>query len=82
VDAARVTPPQQVAMQAALQRHVDNAIAKTVNVPAECDYENFRRVYETAYRLGLKGCAAFRPNSVTGALLVPGDGHAATHCTA
>jgi len=82
VDAARVTPSQQVAMQAALQRHVDNAIAKTVNVPAECDYENFRRVYETAYRLGLKGCAAFRPNPVTGTLLVPDDGHAATHCTA
>jgi ribonucleoside-diphosphate reductase alpha chain len=82
VDAAGVTPPQQIAMQAALQRHVDNAIAKTVNVPGDCGYDAFRRVYETAYRLGLKGCAAFRPNPVTGALLVPDDAHAATHCAA
>ena len=71
VAAAAVTPRDQLAVQAALQPYVDNAIAKTVNVPADCAFAAFRGVYDDAYRLGLKGCAAFRPNPVTGAVLVP-----------
>ena len=35
--------------------------------------ESFRGVYERAYGLGLKGCAAFRSNPVTGAVLLPED---------
>ncbi len=58
-----------LAMQAALQRHVDAAISKTVNLPAEISFEEFRDVYETAYALGLKGCTTYRPNPVTGAVL-------------
>ncbi|MFO1315037.1 MAG: adenosylcobalamin-dependent ribonucleoside-diphosphate reductase [Burkholderiales bacterium] len=71
VAAAAVAPRDQLAVQAALQPFVDNAIAKTVNVPADCGFAAFRGVYDDAYRLGLKGCAAFRPNPVTGAILVP-----------
>ena len=73
VTASQVPPMQQLAMQAALQRYVDNAISKTVNVPADCSFEDFRGVYERAYQLGLKGCAAFRPNPVTGEILVLDD---------
>lgn len=71
VAAAAVAPRDQLTVQAALQPFVDNAIAKTVSVPAECGFAAFRSVYDDAYRLGLKGCAAFRPNPVTGAVLVP-----------
>lgn len=71
VTVAQVAPEAQLAMQAALQRHVDNAISKTVNVPAEYGFEVFRSLYERAYALGLKGCAAFRPNPVTGEVLTP-----------
>lgn len=49
-----------LAMQAALQPFVDNAISKTVNVAADLAFEDFRTVYERAYALGLKGCTAFR----------------------
>jgi ribonucleoside-diphosphate reductase alpha chain len=73
VAASQVPPVQQLAMQAALQRYVDNAISKTVNVPADCSFVDFRGIYERAYQLGLKGCAAFRPNPVTGELLVLDD---------
>ncbi len=76
VAAAAVAPGDQLAVQAALQPYVDNAIAKTVNVPAECTFAAFRGVYDDAWRLGLKGCAAFRPNPVTGAVLVPREPHA------
>jgi len=69
VAAAAVKPAAQLAMQAALQAYVDNAISKTVTVPADIAFEDFRAVYDDAYRLGLKGCSAFRPNAVTGAVL-------------
>jgi ribonucleoside-diphosphate reductase alpha chain len=69
VTAASVAPEAQLAMQAALQPHVDNAISKTTNVPAAIAREDFRRIYGRAWELGLKGCTVFRPNAVTGAVL-------------
>ena len=71
VTVADVAPGAQLAMQAALQAHVDNAISKTIQISAACNFEDFVGVYEQAYRLGLKGCTAFRPNPVTGEVLSP-----------
>jgi ribonucleoside-diphosphate reductase alpha chain len=69
-------------MQAALQPYVDNAISKTVNVPADYPFEDFKRLYDAAYDRGLKGCTAFRPNPVTGSVLVAaGPDSAAPCCT-
>jgi ribonucleoside-diphosphate reductase alpha chain len=73
VTAAQVPPRMQLAMQQALQRYVDNAISKTVNVPADASVRDFRDIFDEAHRLGLKGCAAFRPNLVTGSALVPDE---------
>ncbi|MHA1572961.1 MAG: adenosylcobalamin-dependent ribonucleoside-diphosphate reductase [Alphaproteobacteria bacterium] len=56
-------------MQAALQPFVDNSISKTINVPDDCPFSEFRRMYDLAYEMGLKGCTTFRPNPVTGAVL-------------
>src|SRR5262249_56078645 len=56
-------------MQAALQRHVDSSISKTINCPADISFETFKDVYLEAYALGLKGCTTYRPNTVTGAVL-------------
>jgi ribonucleoside-diphosphate reductase alpha chain len=68
-------------MQAALQAHVDNAISKTVNVPEECSFEDFRQIYEVAYDKGLKGCTAYRPNPLRGAVLQGGEAAVnAPHC--
>ncbi len=83
VDAHALTPRDHLAMQAALQPFVDNAISKTINVPADYPFDDFRSLYEEAYRLGLKGCTTFRPNPVTGAVLEPGDAAeqpAGPHC--
>lgn len=57
-------------MQAALQPHVDNAISKTTNVPADIPFNEFADIYRAAWATGLKGCTAFRPNAVTGSVLV------------
>ena len=56
-------------MQAALQPFVDNAIAKTINVTRDIGLESFRTLYGEAYRLGLKGCTVFRPQSAIGSVL-------------
>jgi len=69
VTAADLSPREHIAMQAALQPHVDSAISKTVNCPAAIDFSEFRSVYLEAYELGLKGCTMFRPNGVTGSVL-------------
>ena len=69
VTAAELTPDQHLAMQAALQPFVDNAVSKTVNVPASIDFETFSSVYAKAWKLGLKGCTTFRPNPHTGSIL-------------
>ncbi len=81
VEAHELAPEQHLAMQAAVQPYVDNAISKTVNVPTDCSFEAFRSLYERAFDLGLKGCTTFRPNPVTGAVLetVPGE-EPDTHC--
>ncbi len=58
-----------VAMQAAIQKHVDSAISKTVNLPRDISFEEFRNVYMEAWKAGLKGCTTYRPNPVTGSVL-------------
>jgi ribonucleoside-diphosphate reductase alpha chain len=69
VTAHDLSPQQHLSMQAALQRHVDASISKTVNCPEGIAFEEFEMLYLDAHRLGLKGCTAYRPNAVTGAVL-------------
>lgn len=67
--ARELAPGDHLAMQAVLQPLVDQAISKTINVAADYPFEAFLSLYRDAYRLGLKGCTAYRPNPVTGAIL-------------
>jgi ribonucleoside-diphosphate reductase alpha chain len=64
-----LSPQQHLLMQAALQPHVDASISKTVNCPKTMAFEDFEKLYLDAYRLGLKGCTAYRPNAITGEIL-------------
>ena len=70
VRAGDLTPSEHLAMQAAAQRHVDSSISKTINCPADLPFEAFRDIYLEADRLGLKGCTTFRPNAITGSVLI------------
>ena len=72
VTAETLTPADHLVMQAAVQKHVDSSISKTINIPVESTFEAFRTVYEDAYDLGLKGCTTYRPNAVTGSVLSTG----------
>jgi len=80
VTAAELPASAHLQMQAALQPFVDNSISKTINVPQDYPFAEFKGIYDQAYGLGLKGCTTFRPNPVTGAVLEQQSGDAAPHC--
>ena len=69
VTADQLTPHEHLIMQAAVQKHVDSSISKTINCPASLPFADFEAVYLEAYDLGLKGCTTFRPNEITGSVL-------------
>jgi ribonucleoside-diphosphate reductase alpha chain len=69
VDAQALAPEDHLVMQAAVQKHIDSSISKTINVPAQIPFERFKNVYLQAYTQGCKGCTTYRPNEVTGAVL-------------
>lgn len=79
VTAGEISPYRHLDMQAALQPWVDNAISKTINVPAGYAFEQFQSLYQYAYEKGLKGCTTYRPNPITGQVLVE-EPEAASHC--
>ncbi|MFZ0694294.1 MAG: adenosylcobalamin-dependent ribonucleoside-diphosphate reductase [Alphaproteobacteria bacterium] len=69
VDAQSLGPADHLIMQATVQRYVDSSISKTINVPSDLPFADFKDVYMQAYDLGCKGCTTYRPNEVTGSVL-------------
>ena len=70
-----VTPRQHVDVQSAAQKWVDSSISKTINVPTDCPYEDFKDTYLYAAEQGLKGCTTFRfnPEAFQGVLVKEED---------
>jgi ribonucleoside-diphosphate reductase alpha chain len=69
VTALQMRAIDHLLMMEAVQPFVDTAISKTVNVPADYPYDDFRDLYLDAWRAGLKGLATYRPNEVLGSVL-------------
>ena len=69
VSALEMTAAEHVAMMRAVQPYIDTAISKTVNIPADYPFEDFKNLYMESWKAGLKGCATYRPNDTLGAVL-------------
>ncbi|WP_374670761.1 adenosylcobalamin-dependent ribonucleoside-diphosphate reductase [Acidovorax temperans] len=69
VSALAMSAQDHIAMMEAVQPFVDTAISKTVNIPADYPYEDFKDLYLHAWRARLKGLATYRPNAILGSVL-------------
>jgi ribonucleoside-diphosphate reductase alpha chain len=73
VNALAMSAGEHIAMMEAVQPFVDTAISKTVNVAADYPFEDFKSLYQKAWRANLKGMATYRPNSILGSVLDTGS---------
>lgn len=69
VTALEISPGWHLKMQAAVQRHVDAAVAKTVNLPASGTPADVQALYLTAWRAGVKGITVYRYGARPGQVL-------------
>lgn len=69
VTALQMAASDHLRMMQAVQPFVDTAISKTVNVPVDYPYDDFKDLYTAAWNAGLKGLATYRPNQVLGSVL-------------
>ena len=69
VTALDMAAADHIAMMQAVQPFVDTAISKTVNIPVDYPYEDFKNLYLQAWQAQLKGLATYRPNTIVGSVL-------------
>ncbi|MBF0453373.1 MAG: adenosylcobalamin-dependent ribonucleoside-diphosphate reductase [Magnetococcales bacterium] len=81
IDTNKISPRAHVDIQAAAQKWIDSSISKTINVPTDYPFEEFKKIYHYAFDKGLKGCTTFRfnPEAFQGVLVKSEDLAATTY---
>ena len=74
-----ITPECHVRVQAAFQKHTDNAVSKTCNLPHSASPADVRDIYVLAWRLRCKGITVYRYGSL-GAQVLNLDPESCARC--
>jgi ribonucleoside-diphosphate reductase alpha chain len=64
-----VPSEQQIDLQAVFQRHVDNAVSKTINLPSNASWKEVCSALTYAHSKGCKGLTVYREGSKPGQVL-------------
>lgn len=73
--AEEVSPMEHLAVLSVAQQYVDSSVSKTINLPKDIPWDDFKEVYMVAWRTGCKGCTTYRPGR-RGAVLTSVDDEA------
>ena len=60
VESKDIAPIDRIKMQAVLQKHIDNSISSTINLPNEATVDDVYNIYVEAWKHGLKGVTIYR----------------------
>lgn len=69
VTALEISPEWHLRMQAAVQRHVDAAVAKTINLPPQATVGDVRAIFLAAWQARVKGITVYRYGARPGQVL-------------
>jgi ribonucleoside-diphosphate reductase alpha chain len=73
--AHRIDPEKRVLMQAMLQRHIDQSISSTINLPRDVSRDTVEQIYRQAWHAGCKGITVYREGAREGILLTAAEAH-------
>jgi len=79
VTALEIPFERHLMIQAACQKHIDNSVSKTINLPREASVHDVKEAYRLAWELGLKGITTYRYGSRSAQVLELGIDEKAFH---
>ena len=67
-----ISPQQQLLIQTAFQKYVDNSVSKTINLRPGAGITHIKKIYREAYKLRCKGITVYRQGTRKGQILLSG----------